>query len=450
MNDTQKEIIDMEPEPTAEPPAGPAVDTNIAVPKRIGLTILLLVFGGFGGWATIAPLDSAAQAPGIVTVKSYKKLIQHLEGGIVREITAQNGDFVRAGEPIIILDDTQSQAQLDIANAQLVAFAAIESRLVSERDGLTQVVYPDFLLSGELSASAEINAQNHIFQTRRATQEGSIEVLEQRIEQLQSRSVGLEALKASREVLAASYAEEIDDTQVLLSQGFSDKTRLRELQRNHATFQGEAADLTANISSTQIEIGEARLQMLQLENEFQTGVAELLGETQTSLKDVRERITVLQDIVSRTVVRAPEDGVVSNMQVHTIGGVIGPGTHIADLVPQSDELLIEANVSPVDIDRVAVGQDATIRFSSFGRSTVPTIFGTVTGISADRMIDEFTGASYYLARIEVSPEGIEDLGDLVLIPGMPAEAFINTGSRTFLQYLLNPLTNSMARSFRED
>ncbi|MBL4821480.1 MAG: HlyD family type I secretion periplasmic adaptor subunit [Gammaproteobacteria bacterium] len=422
----------------------------MAMPRRIGLTLLFLIFGIFGSWAALAPLDGAAHAPGIVTVKSYKKLIQHLEGGIVSEIAARDGDFVRAGEPILILDATQSQAQLDIANAQLVALAATESRLISERDSLSEVIYPDFLMSAELNATEEMNAQNQIFRAHRAAQEGSIEVLEQRIEQLQSRSVGLEALKTSREELAASYAEEIEDTRALLSQGFSDKTRLRELERNYATYSGEAAELVANISSTGIEVGETRLQILQLDKELQNDVAESLGETQTSLKDIRERITALQDVVRRTVIRAPEDGVLSGMQAHTVGGVIGAGLPIADLVPQSDELIIEANVSPVDIDRIAIGQEATIRFSAFGRSTVPTIFGKLIGISADRIVDEMTGAPYYLARIEVSPEGLEDLGDLVLVPGMPAEAFINTGSRTFLQYMLNPLTNSMARSFRED
>jgi len=427
-----------------------AVETSMDGPKRIGLFILFLVFGVFGIWAAVAPLEAAAHGPGVVVVKSYSKLIQHLEGGIVSQINAQNGDFVRAGEPILILDDTQSQAQLEIANTQLVALSAIEARLIAERDGLDEVTYPDFLVSGGLNQTEEINAQNQIFSAHGAAYEGAIDVLEQRIEQLHSRSVGLEALRLSKEELAASYADELDDTRVLLSQGFSDKIRLRELERNFASYSGEAAELIANISSTEIQIGETRLEIIQLEREFQNEVAELLGETQTALKDIRERSIALQDIVSRTVVRASEDGVLNGMQAHTVGGVIGAGISIADLVPQSDELIIEARLSPIDIDRVATGQEATIRFSSFGRAEVPRVFGNVTNISADILLDEITGAAYYSARIEVTPESIEDLGDLILIPGMPAEAFVNTGSRTFLQYMLNPITNAITRSFRED
>ncbi|MBT8147764.1 MAG: HlyD family type I secretion periplasmic adaptor subunit, partial [Gammaproteobacteria bacterium] len=175
-----------------------------------------------------------------------------------------------------------------------------------------------------------------------------------------------------------------------------------------------------------------------------------LSQVQTGLKDVRERIIALRDVVRRTVIRAPEEGIVNGMQVHTVGGVVSPGTPIVEIVPQGGELIIEANISPTDIDNVTAGQEATIRFSAFGRSAVPTIYGNVLNVSADRFEDANTGAPYYLARIQVTPEGMEDLGDLALVPGMPAEIFINIGSRTFLQYLLKPLTNAMARSFREE
>jgi epimerase transport system membrane fusion protein len=250
--------------------------------------------------------------------------------------------------------------------------------------------------------------------------------------------------------LAASYAEELVDVRELLSQGFSDKTRVRELERSHALSSGEAAELTASISTTEIEIGEARLQILQRRREFLNEVVNQLGETQTNLKDVLERTTALRDIVSRTVVRAPAAGVVNGMQIHTVGGVVGPGQPIVDIVPQTEELIIEARVSPLDIDRVTEGQSVMIRFSSFGRGSVPTIFGTVLNLSADALLDQNTGASYYQARIEVTAEGIADLGSLTLMPGMPADTFIATGSRTFLQYLFKPFTNAMARSFIED
>ncbi|HJO10861.1 MAG: HlyD family type I secretion periplasmic adaptor subunit [Gammaproteobacteria bacterium] len=434
----------------AQPAQGtPNADTGIATPMRVGVSIFFLVFGVFGAWAALAPLEGNAYAPGSVAVKSYNKTVQHLEGGIVSEIRAQNGDFVNAGEALLVLDNTQSLAQLEINNGQFASFKATESRLIAERDGLDEVVYPAALSRGEIDASEEMNSQTQIFQARKSAYEGSIDVLEQRIEQLQSKLVGQQALKTSREELAASYAAELVDVQALLSQGFSDITRVREIERNYASFSGEAAELTAAIATTEIEIGEARLQILQQEREFRNEVVGQLGETQTRLKDVNERNNALQDIVSRTVVRAPEAGVVTGMQVHTVGGVIGAGSAIVDIVPQTDELIIDARISPLDIDRVAEGQETTIRFSTFS-SAVPSIVGSVLNISADAMTDPNTGAPYYQARIEVTPEGMAELAELTLIPGMPADTFIATGSRTLFQYLLKPFTNAMSRSLIED
>ncbi len=425
------------------------VETGIEAPRRAGILIALLVFGVFGLWAALAPISGAAHAPGTVTVRSYKQVVQHLEGGMIRDILVRNGDVVEAGAPLLILDSTQSVAQLEIASAQFVALSALEARLIAERDGLESINFPAHLNTDDANAREEMNVQMQIFAARKASREGSVAVLEQRIEQLKSRVVGLQAMKSSKEELAASFEEELKDVRLLLEEGFADKLRLRELERSHAMLKGEAAELVANISATEMQAGETQLQILQLNNEFQADVVNELGEIQPRLKDVRERMTALNDIVERTVIRAPVAGVVNGMQYHTVGGVIGPGNPIADVVPQSDELIVEASVSPLDIDRVHVGQDATIRFSSFS-SAVPTIFGTVIGVSADAVTDRNTGASFYLARVQVTPEGMQELGDLALVPGMPAEVFIASGSRTFLQYVMKPFSNALARSLIED
>ncbi|MDT8428105.1 MAG: HlyD family type I secretion periplasmic adaptor subunit [Pseudomonadales bacterium] len=425
------------------------LDVSLESPRRIGLIIFFLVFGVFGIWAAIAPIEGAAHAPGVVTVKSNKKVVQHLEGGIVSAILAKNGDLVSAGTPLLILDNTQSLAQLEIANSQFVALKAIESRLIAERDGLEAVDYPQSITNGDVDASEEISAQNRIFEARRKALSGSVDVLEQRIEQLNSQIRGMRVQRETREELMHSFAEELADVRELLGQGFSDKNRLRELERNIASLRGEAAELLASISTAEIQIGEARLQILQQNNEMQNEVVTQLGEVQTQLKDVNERMTALRHIVNRTVITAPADGVVNGLQYHTVGGVIAPGTPIAEIVPQAEELVIEAQVSPNDIDRIALGQEASIRFSSFS-STVPTIYGRVINISADSFTDQNSGASYYMTRVEVPPEGLQELGSLELVPGMPAEVFIATGARTFLQYLLKPLSNGIARSFIED
>ncbi|MCI5106616.1 MAG: HlyD family type I secretion periplasmic adaptor subunit [Pseudomonadales bacterium] len=418
-------------------------------PRRIGLGIFLLIFGVFGVWAATAPIDSAAVAPGVVTVESYSKVVQHLEGGIISEILVRNGDRVEAGRPLLRLDSTQSLAQLEMANAQFVALKAREARLQAERESLEEIDFPDSLDNSASLVIAETTAQTEIFQARKAAHEGSIEVLEQRIGQLQSTIEGLRALRSSKQTLADSYSEEIADVEALLAQGFSERTRLRELERNQARLEGEVADLAATIATTEVQIGETRLQILQQDREFQNEVVAELSEVQSSLVDLTERMRALRDVVTRTTIRAPDDGIVNGMQFHTIGGVIAPGTKIVDIVPQGEDLIVEAQVATTDIDRVALDQDARIRFPTFSRN-VPDISGRVINLSADRLVDEATNVPYYLARIEVTPEGMGNLGELVLLPGMPAEVFINTGSRTLLQYLFKPFSNAMARSFTED
>ncbi len=435
------------PTPHASPNA--VIETEIDGARRAGIFIAVLVFGVFGLWAAVAPLNGAAHAIGVVTVRSYKQVVQHLEGGMVSEIRAQNGDYVEAGAPLLVLDSTQSLTQLEIVSAQFTALTAMEARLIAERDGLDSIVFPDSLSASDVNAREEMAVQNQIFDARKASREGAIAVLEQRIEQLKSRVTGLKAMKSSKEELAASFAEELADVRLLLEEGFADKLRLRELERSHAMLQGEAAELVATISSTEMQIGETQLQILQQTNEFQADVVNQLGEVQINLKDSRERMIALKDIVERTVVRAPVSGLVNGMQYHTIGAVIAPGNPIADIVPQSDELVVEAHVAPVDIDRVSAGQAATIRFSAFS-SAVPTIDGTVLSVSADAIVDPNSGMQFYVARVQVTEEGMAELGNLALVPGMPAEVFIASGSRTFLQYVMKPFSNALARSLIED
>jgi epimerase transport system membrane fusion protein len=425
-------------------------DSNLNTHKRFGMLLFIALFGLGGVWAATAPIDGASLAPGIVTVRSYSKIIQHLEGGIIDQIFVENGARVNEGDPILNLDSTQSLAALEIANNEYIALRALEMRLVAERDGLTILQYPsEFLDLGETTAE-ETSGQIEIFNARRSAIENSIQVLEQRVQQLRSQIIGLTALRESKDTLANSFEEESEDIRELLGQGFSDKTRLRDLERNIATFLGEAAELHASISATEIQIGETQLQIIQQEREFRNQVVTELGEVQTNVNEVIERITALQDVVSRTTVRAPESGIVNGLQVHTIGGVIGPGMRIVDIVPQEEDLIIEAEVPPIDIDRVEIGQNATVRFSTFGMGSVPRIHGEVINISAESMINETTNIPYYLARVEVSPDSLDDLGGLVLVPGMPAEVYIATGERTFLQYLLKPFSNAIARGFRED
>ena len=431
------------------PAQKPKANANIKTPVRIGLTIFALVFGVFGGWAAFAPIDGAAYAPGEVAVESQNKSVQHLEGGIIAELLVGNGDLVEPGQPLIHLDRTQPQAQLDVARTQYMANLVREARLTAQRAGAESIAWPEVLDRGDPATREEIDAQTVIFASRRASLDNNVEVLEQRIGQLENRIVGMEVSRGSELSLADSFEAELEDTRALLEQGFSDRIRLRDLERNVARHRGEAGELAANIASTQMQIGETRLRILQVEKDFQNEVAAEFAETRTNLNDLEERIIALEDVVARTVIRAPDGGYVTGMQTHTVGGVISPGMIIADIVPEDDELVIEAQVSPNDIDRVALNQNANIRFSAFGSMT-PTIYGEVTNLSADSFQDPNTGLSYFTAEIMVTPDGMDDLGELVLMPGMPAEVFITTGERTFLEYLFKPFSDAVARSFRED
>ena len=425
-------------------------DSDLNTHKRFGLTAFFLLFGFGGIWAATAPIEGAAIASGQVTVKSFSKVVQHLEGGIIRDIFVEDGDFVEANEPILEIDNTQSLVELEAQNQMLFSLRALEMRLEAERDGRNSLSYPASFNSMGRQGEEEMAVQIEIFNARRSANDGSKEILEQRIEQLQSEIIGYQGLQASKEKLADSFNEELSDIRELLSQGFSDKNSLRALERDVSTAEGEVAELTATIASTEVAIGEAKLQILQEEREFHNAVVSELQEVQANINIGAEMAIALEDIVSRTIVRAPDSGIVNGLQVHTIAGVITPGMRILDIVPQEDELIIESRVSPTDIDRVAVGQEANIRFSSFGMGTAPSIFGEVISVSADSLIDETSGIPHYVARVEVSQESLEELGDLSLVPGMPADVFISTGSRTFLQYVFKPLTNGFMRGLRED
>jgi epimerase transport system membrane fusion protein len=432
------------------PESGFTLEISDRIPRLIGIYIVMVVFGGFGLWALVAPLDSAALAPGVVTVKSYRKTVQHLEGGIVSEILVTDGQLVEQGQTLLILDNTQSKAELGILKGQYFTTRAMENRLAAERDSLQSVDFSNDLDASDIRAIEAIKNEGLIFAARRDDRLGEVEVLEQRIVQLESQIEGLRALAASKQEIVSSYTAEVADLAELLAEGYVDKQRLRDLQRSRSRSVGELADHRAAIAQAEVQIGETRLQILQLNKRFTTEVVDQLAETQARVYDLRERISAIQDRLRRTIITAPVAGIVLGMNTHTIGGVVQPGKTLLDIVPDLAELVVDARVSPVDIDRVRLGMEATIRFSAFKNATTPIIQGKLTKISADRLVDEQTGDPYYLARVEVSEEGREMLGTLILVPGMPADVLIKTGERTFFQYLIKPASNAFARSLIED
>lgn len=418
--------------------------------RRIGYAILFVTFGLFGSWATFAPLDSAALATGVVTVKNYRKTVQHLEGGIVKAIHVRDGDQVQAGDVLLELDGTQTLAELEMVRSQLIAAQAQEARLRAERDEADSITFAAGADASDRRITEAQQSELQVFSARRNARLGEIGVLQKRVVQLNEQIQGLKAVIAGKTNEASSYAEEVDDLSALLKEGFADKQRLREQQRNVVRLNSEIAELQSTIVRTRLQIGETELQIMQLNKDFVAEVVGKLSEVQTLIFDLSERLTAMNDRAQRIRVRAPESGMVLDMQVHTVGGVIAPGTPLLDLVPATEDLVIEAQISPIDIDRIAIGKLADVRFSAFNSATTPVIEGVLTHVSADRLVDQQTGVPYYLGRIELTPQGRQTLGSLTLLPGMPAEVLINTGERTLLNYLVQPATNALARSMIED
>ncbi len=427
--------------------------------RRQGLALVLIVFGGFGAWASLAPLHSASLAPGVITVEHYRKTVQHLEGGIIRTLDVHDGDSVEQDQVIATIDDTQPRAQLEVLRGQLYIRITQEARLAAQRDGLPTVQYPQELLAHRQDARVQdaMRLQDQTFKVRRAANDGESAVYRRQIEQLRAKVKGLQAQTRSRDRLVESYRGDLTDFKSLLKEGFTEKQKVEELERALAQTEGQRGGLLSDIAASELQIAEIELKILQLHKDLQREVTKELSEVQTELFGLREKVQSLERTVERTVIKAPVSGMVLGLAVHTIGAVIQPGGRLLDIVPQDQKLIIEAQVSPIDIDRVKVGQVAEVRFSAFKTRDLPTIEGTLISVSADRIVGDNRernsgDTAYYLARVEVSPAGLQALraADLALVPGMPTEVLINTGARTLVQYLMKPLTDTVKRSFIED
>jgi len=426
-----------------------SVILNDCQTRRIGYTILFLVFGVFGSWASFAPLDSAALAPGIVMIKSYRKTVQHLEGGIVSALHVRDGEQVRQGAVLISLDTSQLQAEREVLRNQQVATAALEARLLAELQQADTLSIPATTESQPRAMEAW-QIEQALLQARQRERDGEIQILQQSIGQLEEQIQGLQAIIRNKQTLVRSHSEEAADLRALLKEGFTDRQRLREQERQLERLSAEIAEHRSAIAQARQRSGEFRLQILQIDKTFSHEVTTQVVAVQTQAFDIRERLRSVEERIQRSQIRAPASGMVLGLKVHTLGAVIAAGQPILEIVPDNADLIIEARVNPNDIDRVAAGKPADVRFSAFNSAMTPVIEGVVEQISADSLLDQNSGQSYYLARIILTRKGMEDLGQQSLLPGMPAEVLINTGSRTLLSYLLQPASNWMARSLNED
>lgn len=420
-------------------------------PILIGSVIIAIFFGFFGFWAFFAPLDSAAIAVGSVGVEGNRRTIQHLEGGIVDEIVVKNGDKVKAGQVLIRLDPTQPRAQLQLITGQRNALLALAARLRAERDGSDSISFPEELTAQISDPRVEetMLGQLAIFEARRAAIDGQRRILGQRVAQFREEIEGLRAQIRSADEQLVLIRGEVADLQTLFDKGLTPKSRLLSLQRRAAEIEGERGQNRSAIARARQSIGESEIRIFELRTEQVNEVVAELREVESQLLDLAERYRAAADVLNRIEIVSPIDGFAVDLQVFTSGGVIRPGDRLLDVVPDSERLVIEARVTPTDIDVVYPGLEAQVRLSAFNQRVTPTVDGTVSWVSADKITDSSSGEEYYTARIELKDQNDPRLKGLTLQPGMPAEVLIRTGERTLIQYLVSPVEQSISRSLRE-
>jgi HlyD family secretion protein len=416
-----------------------------------GLSVVAVLAGGLGGWAAIAEISGALIAPGQIVVESNVKKVQHPTGGVIGELLARDGDVVKAGQIVVRLDDTVTKANLAIVTKNLDAAMARSARLEAEQSGFDKIKFPSQLT--ERASDAELAAimasESKLFDVRVTGRTGQKAQLHERVRQLNEEIEGLSAQENSKSQEIALVEKELAGVRDLYDRHLVQLSRLTQLERDAARLNGERAQYIASKAQAKGKITETELQIIQIDKDMVSEVSKDLRETKDKIGELIERKVTAEDQLRRVDIRAPQDGVVEQSTVHTVGGVINAGDAIMLIVPQTDDLQVEAKVNPQDIDKLQVGQKTLLRLSAFNQRTTPELNGVVSRVSPDVTADQRTGLSYYTIRVSMPPQEVARLGDVRLIPGMPVEAFMQTGDRTVLSYLMKPLSDQLMRAFRE-
>jgi HlyD family secretion protein len=390
-------------------------------------------------------------AQGLLVVDSNVKKIQHPTGGVVGEVRVRDGDHVKAGDIVVRLDETQTRANLAIVTKSLDEFAARRARDEADRDDADAVVFPNELLNrmNEPDVAHAVNGERRLFEIRRRAREGLKAQLKERILQFLEEINGLETQKNARIEQIEWIKKELEGVRDLWKSNLIPYTRLTSLEREASRLDGERGQLIAQIAQAKGKINETRLQIIQVDQNMSAEVGEDLAEIRAKTAELVEKKVAAEDQLKRIDIRASQDGAVMQSTVHTVGGVIMPGDPIMLIVPETDVLMVEAKIAPQDIDQIRLGQTAALRLTAFNQRTTPELNGTVSRISADVTQDQKTGAYYYTVRISVPDNEVSRLEGLKLIPGMPVDAFIESGRRTVISYLVRPISDQIARAFRE-
>lgn len=415
-----------------------------------GFAIMFLFFGVAGGWAALAPLDSAAVAPGVIKVAGDRKLIQHLEGGIIAELNAANGDIVKAGKILIRLDDTQPKAQLDLIQNRIATREALAARLRAERDGKAEIEFdPALLVSPASAAKDAVAAQRDVFAAKHHNLADEREILGQRRHQSEDEIAGLQQLIVTEDKQIEAIESENKDLETLLAKGLTTRERNLLLRRQQREIEGERATNVAAIARARSAMAEIDMQILNLNTVRLNEAVEDLSKVEAELFDLGQQERSAKDVLARTNVVAPVDGIVMDLKVHTAGGVVKPGETLMTVVPLGQQLVVEAMVKPEDVETIAPGQPARVSFPAFARYNLPPLDGVVEIVSADRMTEERSGAPYFAATVLIDNSELTKLEGRKLLPGMSSETMIRTGARTVLSYLAEPITQNFRRAMRE-
>ncbi|MCW2238510.1 HlyD family type I secretion periplasmic adaptor subunit [Azospirillum canadense] len=417
-----------------------------------GALAVAIGFGGFFGWAFLADLDSAALAPGTVMVESHRKTISHLEGGILRELLVQDGDVVKAGQMLLRLDTTQSGAVVAQIQGQYWTALARLARLRAEQTDARTPVYAEELLKAAKSnpvAAEAMSAEQRLFESRRDSYEGQVAIQRKNISQLRDEIAALEAQRAATADRLRYTQDELHIVEQLLAKGYERKPRLLELQRNVADGKGRLGELQANKSKAEQAIAGAELEIINLANTRRSEVGTDLQTVQANVSDLSERLRGADDVLKRQEVVAPQAGKVTGLRFFTPGSAIPAGQPILDIVPQNDDLIVEARVSPADVQHVEIGAKTMVRLTGYRQRVVPPVPGKIVTFSADQLQDDRTGQAYFIARVSLDVDTLKRLPNVELHPGMPAEVMIHGHSRKAIDYFLTPLTDGMNRALRE-
>ncbi len=427
----------------------PFLRTNRVVAQ--GTSIAVLFVFGFLGWAAIAPLDSALIAPGTIVVESHRKTIQHLEGGIVKQILVQDGQGVKAGQILVLLDDTQAKVNLQLLQDEADGLSAQESRLLAERDGGSVIHFPPDLLArgAEPKVAEAIFGEQNTFESRRASLNQQVGILTARKSENNRVVDGLKDEQTALETQIQLIQQETNSVQQMVSKGLEPVPRLLALQRQAADLTGQRGQLIEKISQVDLNTGETDLQIVNLKSQQLDDVLKDLRDVQSKRFDLMDRIQAARDILNRCTIIAPVTGKVVNLEFHTKGAVIKPGEPVLDIVPKNDKLEVEAHLRPEDADQVYVGMPAKVNLSAYKQRRLPMITGTVTYISPDRISDQRTGQAYFNANISVDRAALKDYPEEHIIPGMPVEVAIETGSHTALDYFVEPIRDVIRNGMRE-